>query len=350
MKENEKLVLDLNWKSIFFPLLVLMGILIAAYIIYQLSEIITVILIAVIIAYLLEPMTSFLESRGLSRGTGTLLVFILGGIVIFFLNFFFLPSVIEQIRHIQGEITPDKINQYIADLETHIRDLLPISINFDLKQELASFAESFSSKAITFAVSILSTLSYLVIVPVAVFFFIKDGYELKKSFIRMIPNRYFEMILNVIYKIDMQLGGYLRGILIDAVVIGSLATISLWIIGVPYFVLIGLFAGLANMIPYVGPLAGTILALIVNFVATGSFDLALPIIIAFVIIQIIDNTLVQPYVISRNVAIHPVTIIFAILIGGEFFGLLGMFFAVPVASILKVTVSSFYEGIQRYSI
>ena len=156
------------------------------------------------------------------------------------------------------------------------------------------------------------------------------------------------MVLNIIHKIDQQLGGYLRGLLIDASVIAVLASIALWIIGSPSFVVVGIFAGLANMIPYVGPLAGALAAIIVNFVATGTFDQALPIVIAFAIVQIVDNAIVQPLVISKNVAIHPVTIILAILIGGQFFGLIGMFIAVPVASILKVTSVELYRGIQKY--
>jgi predicted PurR-regulated permease PerM len=279
----------------------------------------------------------------------TLIIFLLGGIIIFILNLFILPSIFEQLQRIQRELTPEKLHQYIANLNRQLKDFLPAGVNLNIKSEADNLIKILSSGALAFAVSLLSTLSYLVVVPVAVFFFIKDGFEMKKSFIKIIPNQHFEMVLNIIHKIDIQLGGYLRGILIDALVIGTLATIALWIIGVPYFVLIGLFAGLANMIPYVGPLAGTVLAVTVNFISSGSFDMAIPILAAFAVIQIIDNALVQPYVISKNVAINPVTIIFAILIGGSFFGLLGMFFAVPVVSILKVTLWELYRGIQSYN-
>jgi len=348
MKKNDDLAISLNWKTLFLPLFTLLLILAGAYVIYELRLILTVLLISVVIAYLLEPVASMLESRGLSRGLATLAIFAgLGFIVLLFVAIV-LPSLLEQIKHIQVVLSGSKIETLIASLEAQLQAFLPEDLGINIREDIGALFSSLSSGALRLALSFLSTLSFLVVIPVAVFFFIKDGYDLKNSFIRLIPNRYFEMVLTIIHKIDVQLGGYLRGILVDAGVIGILATFALWIIGSPYFALIGFFAGLANMIPYVGPLAGAILAILVNFFVSGNFDLTLSIAIAFAIIQIIDNALVQPYVISKNVAVHPVTIIFAIIIGGKVFGLLGMFFAVPVVSILKVTAFELYAGIQKY--
>ena len=196
-------------------------------------------------------------------------------------------------------------------------------------------------------VSIIST---VVIIPFVTFFLLKDGRDMKKLFISYIPNRYFEMSLNVLHKMDLQLGGYLRGQFIEAFVVGALAIFALWLLGIKYFILIGLFAGMANLIPYVGPVAGAVPAIVVALTNGANIEVIAYIILAFIIIQLIDNVVMQPLVLSKSVNLHPLVIVIAILIGGNFFGVLGMFLAVPAAGILKVTSSEIYNGIRKFNI
>lgn len=172
---------------------------------------------------------------------------------------------------------------------------------------------------------------------------------MKKALVSMMPNRYFELVLSLLYKTDQQLGGYLRGQFFDAMIIGVLSTIALWILDVPYFILIGLFAGLANMIPYVGPAAGAVAAiLVVAFNGGGGQQIAF-VAIAFAIVQLLDNVLVQPLVVAKSVDLHPLIIIFAVIIGGQFFGILGMLLAVPVAGMIKVLSRELYSSAKHYS-
>jgi predicted PurR-regulated permease PerM len=173
---------------------------------------------------------------------------------------------------------------------------------------------------------------------------------MKKAFIYLIPNRYFEMVLNVIHKIDQQLGWYLRGQFTEAFVVGLLSVTALWLLDVQYFIIIGVFAGLANLIPYIGPVAGAVPAIIVTLVNGSSPIRLLYIVIAFTIVQIIDNVVLQPLVLSKSVNLHPLIIVFAVLIGGQFFGVLGMLLAVPAAGIMKVTSSELYEGIRKFKL
>lgn len=350
MKTSENVALELDWKTVFYPLMTLIIIISGGWIIYQLREIITVLMISVIIAYLLEPFASILEGKGLSRSLATLIVFVFTGIVVGIIFSAIIPPLIEQFERIQSAAASGRLDELMVNLEDKVKLMLPqnMGLKVNIKDSLSSLLSSVSGGAVDFALSLLSTLSITIIIPVAVFFFIKDGHYMKKSFVQLIPNKYFEMVLTIIHKIDLQLGGYLRGLLIDAGVIAALASIALWTIGMPNFIIVGIFAGFANMIPYVGPLAGALGAIVVNFVATGSFDLVLPIVVSFAIVQIVDNAVVQPLVISKNVAINPITIILAILIGGQFYGLIGMFIAVPAASIIKVTSIELYKGIRKY--
>jgi putative permease len=201
---------------------------------------------------------------------------------------------------------------------------------------------------VAFIPNMVSVIMVAVIIPFVVFFLLKDGRNMKKQFISYVPNRYFEMTLNVLHKIDMQLGGYLRGQFIEAFVIGLLAVIALGILQVKYFTIIGMVAGLANMVPYVGPVAGAVPAIIVTLANDGDPMKLVYIVIAFAIVQLIDNILVQPLVLSKSVNLHPLVIVFAVLIGGQFFGLLGMLLAVPTAGIIKVTFMELYNAIRKY--
>jgi len=135
---------------------------------------------------------------------------------------------------------------------------------------------------------------------------------------------------------DLQLGNYLRSQFTDAVVFGVLATIALWLLGVKYFLFIGVFAGLANLIPYVGPIAGALPAVAVALFDAGDVTLALQIVLAFIILKLTDDMLVQPLLVAKGVHMHPLLVLMAIIIGGELFGMLGMLLAVPATGFAKV--------------
>ena len=129
----------------------------------------------------------------------------------------------------------------------------------------------------------------------------------------MVPNRYFEFTLDLLYKMDVQLGNDLGGQFVDALTFGVLSIIALWILGVNYFVFLGAFAGLANLIPYVGPIAGMVPAAIVAVLKSGSLGSALAVVIAFVILKLIYDFVVQPLVVALSVELHLVLVLIAII-------------------------------------
>ena len=145
-----------------------------------------------------------------------------------------------------------------------------------------------------------------------------------------------KVTLNALHKMDLQLGNYLRGQVLDALIVGLLSILALWILGLDYFVLVGAFAGFCNMIPYLGPMAGSVLAVAVSFFTGGSVADALAIVAAFTGIQLVDNAAIHPLAVARNVRLHPLLIVLAILIGGRFFGFLGLVLAVPAVAALLV--------------
>jgi len=326
--------------------------LVIGWLLFTLSNIIRIIIISFLIAYILDPLASYFEARGLSRNNATIIIFLTFFIVLAAVGAVVFPTLFNELSMMQNSISPEGTTVFISSIEEYIK----ANFNFinveslNLSERINNFLSGITDQLLSILANVVSIISILVIIPFVVFFLLKDGRRMKKVFISYIPNRYFEMALNVIHKIDLQLGGYLRGQFTEAFIVGTLAVIALWILNVQYFIVIGVFAGLANMIPYVGPVAGAVPAIIVSLVNGGDATRILYIVIAFAIVQLIDNVVLQPLVLSKSVNLHPLIIVFAVLIGGQFFGILGMLLAVPAAGIIKVTSSELYNGIRKFNI
>ena len=336
----------------FFKLVVLILILVVSgWLLVSISSTITILIIAALIAYILDPVASYFEYRGLSRTQATIVIFLLIAFMVAIFMSFFLPMVIHEIKSIEQNLGSGASNAFFSKIETWITDQIPFVTkeNLALQEHLKGLVQSLSNSFFSIIGSMVSLVTTMVIIPFAVFFLLKDGPRMKKTLVSMVPNRYFELILSLIYKTDQQLGGYLRGQFFDAVIIGLLSTTALWILQVPYFILIGLFAGLANMIPYVGPAAGAVTAVLVVAFNGGGGQQIVFVAIAFAIVQLLDNVLVQPLVVAKSVDLHPLIIIFAVIIGGQFFGILGMLLAVPVAGMIKVLSKELYLSAKHYS-
>ncbi len=325
-------------------LLFLLSIVAIGWLLFKLSSIIMIFVIGALLAYILDPIASYLEYKGLSRPAATGVIFLALAVILFLTTLFVVPPIIDQVKVIQHNISSENSTETIKNIEQFIHKNIPFIKESDLNLQVRvnEMVTHLSNSIFGLLGSVISIITTLVIIPFVVFFLLKDGRSIIKSVVGIIPNRYFEITLNLLYKIDQQIGGYLRGQFFDALIIGILSVIALWFLKVPYFLLIGAFAGLANMIPYVGPWTGASLAVLVVFISNGQVNQMVMVALAFAVIQLIDNVLVQPIVVARSVQMHPLLVIFAVIVGGQFYGILGMFFAVPVAAIVKVFVIEVY--------
>jgi putative permease len=331
-------------------LIIIFFIAVTGWLLYSLSDILTLLIIAFLLAYILDPVACYFEAKGLSRSSATLIIFSTIFTILGIVGWLFLPRLFNELLSLQNTITAEDSGGFIIAIETFVEKNIPfVDIKeFDLYGKISMLLNSISGQMLIILGNLVSLVSTLVIIPFVVFFLLRDGRKMKKIFIEYIPNRYFEMTLNFLHKVDQQLGSYLRGQFTEAFIVGLLSVSALWILDVKYFTLIGIFAGLANMIPYVGPVAGAIPAIIVVIVNDGSTSMVLYVVLAFAIVQIIDNIILQPLVMSKSVNLHPLAIVLAILVAGKFFGLLGMLLAVPAAGVIKVTSKELYQGIRRF--
>ncbi len=318
---------------------------------FFLPGLVRLLVVGALVAYLLDPAVQYFERRDFSRTTATVSVFALLTILAFLLLISLVPAAVRQLEGLRSlDVTP--ATAYLENLD----------------QDLDAWMERFGMGEVNLVASIgtyltehvpdvlgvlpdaLSFLAYLVLLPFIVFFMLKDGRGFKKGSLSVIPNRYFEFSLGLLYKMDRQLGNYLRGQLMEAAIVGLLSVLALWILGVPYFLPIGLFAGIANIVPYLGPLAGSIVAVVISFLTGGTLGDAVLILTLFSLIQALDNTIVQPLVVARNVRMHPLTVVVSVVAAGQLYGFLGLLLAVPVVAICKVFVVESLEYLNRYRV
>ena len=199
-----------------------------------------------------------------------------------------------------------------------------------------------------FIEGVISGLTFAVIVPFVAFFFLKEGRRLTRCLIALVPNAYFELCLNLMYQANKQIGNYIRGQLLAVLVVSVLSIGGLSIIGVYYALPLGLLAGLANVIPYLGPLIGIVCSSIVALATGGGLAMVAKVIVMFLIVQLIDNVLIQPTMVAKSVELHPLVVLFVVMVGSQLMGIIGMLIAVPLTGIAKVSGQTIYKGIRQY--
>jgi predicted PurR-regulated permease PerM len=184
---------------------------------------------------------------------------------------------------------------------------------------------------------------FAALVPFFAFFFLRDTGHLLRLVLNRVPPAHMETSVAVWCEINRIIGSYVRGVILDGVVIAILASIGLWAVGVPYPLLLGAFAGLANIVPIVGPLLGAALAGLVALTSGQGLARLVAIIGLFVVIKLVDDTVIQPLTIGRSVHLHPVLLIASVVAGGQALGVLGMVIAVPIATVLQETIRLWLE-------
>ncbi len=206
-----------------------------------------------------------------------------------------------------------------------------------------------------------SEISKWIVMPFVFIFILLDDGEIKKFLINILPNRYFEMSFAVFDNVDKALGKYLRGTILQSSLVGGVIFIGLFLIGFKpgSAVLIGIIAGISNVIPYLGPLIGYGAGILYGMIV-GKLNPVLPFIpqdaaiwgsvIVVFIAQILDNTIFQPVILGKAVNLHPLVIILGVMGGGIAFGFWGMFLAIPTIVVFRVIISTIYKQLRDYQL
>jgi len=183
-----------------------------------------------------------------------------------------------------------------------------------------------------------------ILIPFFAFFLLRDMHRLIAVAMDRLPPQHVETSVAVWRELNGVIGRYIRGVVLDGLVVGALAALGLWAARVPYPLLLGVFAGLANVVPFVGPLLSAGAAGLVVVLTPGQGLAGVGRVVAlFLVIKVLDDTIIQPFTIGRSVHLHPALLLGSVVVGSHALGVLGMIIAVPVATVLQETVRLLLE-------
>ncbi|MFB3845133.1 MAG: AI-2E family transporter [Candidatus Cloacimonadaceae bacterium] len=341
--------------------LVILALLIVSVMFY--SWVLKYLLISIIFAYILNPWVTWLERKHIPRLLGIFMVYIVIALAIVWVILRFIPVIVNEA---QGLITFLKTSSLKGDAIwsniPFMQDLMDRVTYWDKQVPILHLQEHFINlvNAVEAAMmhipdflirnyqKILQAVSMIVTVPLIGFFLLKDNVRFRKDFLKLIPNRYFEIAVILLHKIDEVVGKYLRAIFYEVLIVGSLSAIVLTILGIPYSVLIGFFAGFANVIPYFGPWLGGFLAVMAVLISGMPPILMVYVALGMYLVQLVDNNLVYPLVIGTSIEMHPLFVLLTVLAGGWAFGLVGMLVSVPIVYLVYSIINVLYINLKAF--
>ena len=302
-----------------------------------------------VMAYLLVPIVDRLERRGVGRTLASALVLTGLTIGVAVLMLVTAPVVSEQVTELQARWRSGELIGLLAQAEAMLARHLPVRPGqLGLVEAAREAISSETGPLIGYLPDMLETVGNAFIVPFVLFALLKDGPNVRRRLVGFVPNPYFEFAMSVLYKADAHLGDYLRGQALIAVLVGTSTALGLGLLGVKYYLVLGLVTGLANFVPYIGFAISAALTIAVSVLTTGGFEQGVWVAVLFVVLQSIENVVFQPWITGKNVAMHPVLVLLAILIGGRVGGVMGMALGVPAAAILKVIAVETVVNLRRY--
>ena len=318
-------------------LLILFGV--GIYFLFLVRVVLPPFILAIILAFLLEGVINFLVAKGMPRRGALIFVFgillTLGAVIFFIL----LPALIGELNELTS-----RIPHYFSQLEKVVDDLnsryqaveTPASLDFifnNLIERLERTGIQFLERTSGLLILLLSHSFSLILAPVLAFYILKDLRMIKLALWSIIPHDYRQGIKKLLGQINESLLEFFKGQVLVSIFVALLSVGGLYYLELRFYLVLGILAGLLNVIPYIGPIFGAVPAVIIA--SFSSFKLVLYVIFLFIIIQQLEGGIISPKIMGSKVGLHPLIIIFSLLAGGELLGVLGMMFAIPIAVIIK---------------
>ena len=360
---EDKLLAFIGGKFIIYILLIVILLGIAIYLYTEISyiftpintivsSIITPIIVAYVFYYMLNPLVNVFEKR-MSRFISSLLAIFVGIITILIVIIGVVPIIVEQTQNliialpryievVKGYLETYSDNEYVQVVVEYVNNNLNVS---KISEKLVSIATSIAQGVVS---SISSTASVLVTMPFVLFFLLKDASHFNKFVISLLPKKLKQPVAETIDEIDDKVGSYIQGQMLVSLCIGVMLFIGYNIIGLHYAFSLATIAAFLSIVPYLGPVIAITPAMLVA--ASTSWIMVLKMLVVWGIVQFLEGNIVSPNIMGRSMNMHPLTVIFVILIGVNIAGVVGAIIGIPVYSILKVLVGKLLLSIRdRYN-
>ena len=350
-----------------FIYLLLIVVVVAGIVFYK--SVFWMVVLAVVFSYLLKPAVDFLEKYIMVRWVSILLLYIIIAGILTLAVVSILPVFFDQLQEMGNKVTDiaskiDNLDDFkVTELES-VQKLINPVIEFTEKTNIIDLDKIFRDfllylqKVITdlpqslssIAGKVFNLFTFLVMIPTLSFFFLKDKELFRKFFFSLIPNRYFELTVLITEKTDNVLKTFFRAVMFEMLIVAVMSTIALMSVNVPYSIVVGLLAGIGNVIPYVGPLVGIIAAIISILLSGAPLVKILSAIIVLQIVQFIENRFIYPQVMGKTMEMHPMVVLLTVIAGGYTLGVIGMLFSVPAVYLIKEIYQVLRDNLRKFEI
>jgi predicted PurR-regulated permease PerM len=324
------------------------GVVLGGWLFYLLSPVFTPFLVSALLAYLGDPVVDRLEKLKLSRTLSVTIVFIGMVLLMIAVVLLLIPLIEHQVSYLVR-----KMPEYSQWFKTTVLPWLQQTFNIDTSaidlaaiqkalakhwQQAGGLAAQMIASITGSGLAILGFLANLVLIPVVTFYLLRDWDHLVAGIRDLLPRQSEKKISMITRESDEVLGAFLKGQFLVMLSLGLVYSVGLWIAGLELAWLIGMISGLVSFVPYLGFIIGVLAAGIAVLVQTHELLQLLPVLAVFGVGQLLESFVFTPWFVGNKIGLHPVTVIFAVMAGGQLFGFVGILLALPLAAVLAVIV------------
>ncbi|MBT4921541.1 MAG: AI-2E family transporter [Rickettsiales bacterium] len=321
----------------------------SSYFLYSISSILAPFMAGIIIAYLLNPLTSFFErytSRGIaSIGSLCILIVVLTVVILIIGPYLYheltsliiaTPEYLHSIRQFLDPYIDDIYNKFGIDKRQNSDGMMQ-----KISQYIIQLSSSLLGNIWSSSIALINVVALAIITPIVSFYLLRDWQNITKGFFDLIPRDNIKVVKGLCLKIDRVLSGYIRGQLNVCLLLGLFYAIGLGVVGLNYGILLGFASGALTIIPYFGIVIGMVIGIVIALMQYSDYTQVILVMSVFLIGQFIEGNFITPKLVGNKVGLHPAIIIFALLSGASLFGFIGILFAIPFAASLWILMSHF---------
>jgi predicted PurR-regulated permease PerM len=314
----------------------------AAVIVYLSSDFVLLLLLSATVGYLINPIVKIAESAMIKRRVAVAVIYLGIGVAFVITAYFVFPRLRAEVNTLSGNLPffSQRFDEAVDALQNEIVANYPAADSlFTTREVRYEKLNNFIEQQVADLPALLSHLATIVLagvlIPFFSYFFLRDSRRIVQFVLDRLPANHIETSVAVWCEIDRSVGRYLRGLAIEGIVVGTAAALGLAILGVNYPLLLGVVTGLANVVPYLGPIIGGATAILVTLVQFKSLSVIAQVVILYLSLKLLDLVAIQPLAVGKGNDLHPVLLIASVIVGEHALGIVGMIIAVPTITILQ---------------